>query len=187
MRTVAWIAIVIFPASEIALAFFRRARPSTAAVADRNSLRVLWMVIAASVVMAIFMRQVAVTELLLPPWLHDLLVAVLIGGGMAIRWVAILSLGRMFTVDVAVQRDHALVETGVYRHVRHPSYTGLLVAFLGLGVYFANWLSLGVLLVPIGLALANRIAVEEAALARAFGPDYAAYRARTKRLLPGLF
>jgi protein-S-isoprenylcysteine O-methyltransferase Ste14 len=53
-------------------------------------------------------------------------------------------------------------------------------------VFFANWLSLLVLMVPISLAVFNRIAKEERALLAALGPSYAAYCARTKRLFPGL-
>jgi protein-S-isoprenylcysteine O-methyltransferase len=89
-------------------------------------------------------------------------------------------------VDVAIQQGHSLVELGLYRFVRHPSYSGLLLAFLGLGLFFANWLSLVVLMVPITLAVINRIAKEERALLLALGPSYAGYCARTKRLFPGL-
>ncbi len=71
--------------------------------------------------------------------------------------MAILTLGRLFTVNVAIQADHSVVETGLYRFVRHPSYVGLLLTFVGLGVFFANWLSLFGLLVPIALAVLNRM------------------------------
>ena len=86
----------------------------------------------------------------------------------------------------AIQPGHAVIRTGPYRYVRHPSYTGLFLAFLGLGLYFHNWLSLLVLLVPVSLALANRVAKEEAALRASLGHEYAAYCARTKRFIPWL-
>jgi protein-S-isoprenylcysteine O-methyltransferase Ste14 len=110
----------------------------------------------------------------------------LLVGGLALRWVAILTLGRLFTVDVAIHSDHVVVQTGLYRVLRHPSYTGLLLAFLGLGVSFANWLSILGLLIPITLAVLNRVAKEEQALLSSLGSDYAAYCARTKRFIPGL-
>jgi protein-S-isoprenylcysteine O-methyltransferase len=106
--------------------------------------------------------------------------------GLAVRWAAVLTLGRLFTVDVAIQSDHAVVQTGLYRLVRHPSYTGLLMAFLGLGVYSGNWFSILGLLVPITLAVVNRVVKEERALLSSLGPEYAAYCARTKRFVPGL-
>jgi protein-S-isoprenylcysteine O-methyltransferase Ste14 len=107
--------------------------------------------------------------------------------GLALRWAAILTLGRLFTVDVAIHANHTVVESGLYRLMRHPSYTGLLLAFLGLGVFFANWLSMIGLLVPITLAVLNRVRKEEGALLESLGPGYAAYCARTKRFVPGLF
>ncbi len=107
-------------------------------------------------------------------------------GGLALRWTAILTLGRLFTVDVAIHSDHVIVQEGLYRLVRHPSYTGLLVAFLGLGVFFSNWLSIFGLLIPVTIAVLNRVAKEEQALLTSHGSEYAAYCARTKRFIPGL-
>lgn len=74
----------------------------------------------------------------------------------------------------------------VGRNLHHPSYSGLLLAFLGLGVFFANWLSLVALAVPITLGLASRIAKGEAALRTAPGASYSDYGARTRRLIPGI-
>ncbi len=115
------------------------------------------------------------------------LALVLLLGGLALRWAAILTLDRLFTVDVAIQSDHMVVQNGLYRFIRHPSYTGLLLAFLGVGVYFANWLSMLVLMLPITLVVINRVVKEERTLLAALGADYAAYCARTRRFIPGLF
>jgi len=104
--------------------------------------------------------------------------------GLALRLVSILTLGRLFTVNVAIHSDHPVVEKGPYRFVRHPSYSGLLLAFIGLGVSFQSWLSILVLLVPIVLAVVNRVATEERALLSFLGPPYTAYCARTKRFIP---
>ena len=70
---------------------------------------------------------------------------------------------------------------------RHPSYTGLMIAFLGLGVFFGNWLSIVGLLLPITLGVVNRVVKEERTLLDSLGPAYASYCARTKRFLPWLF
>jgi len=107
--------------------------------------------------------------------------------GLVIRWTAIVQLGRFFTVDVAIHPDHEVVQNGLYHFVRHPSYTGLLTAFLGFGIYFGNWLSIVGLLLPIGLGVLNRIDMEEQALLAGLGPSYASYRARTRRLFPGVY
>ena len=83
--------------------------------------------------------------------------------------------------------QHALVETGLYRTIRHPAYLGMLATVLGFGLAAGNWLSLAAL---VGLPLAAtlyRIRVEERALLHHFGPAYQAYAGRTKRLLPGIY
>ena len=107
-------------------------------------------------------------------------------GGMVVRWVAILSLGRMFTVDVAIQADHVLVQKGLYKFVRHPSYSGLLLEFAGLAVYFGTWVSMIVIVVPVTCAMLYRIRWEEVALRKTFGAQYAEYAAHTKSLIPGV-
>jgi protein-S-isoprenylcysteine O-methyltransferase len=106
--------------------------------------------------------------------------------GLAVRWWAVVTLGRFFTVDVATHDDHALVDSGPFRFVRHPSYTGLILAFLAVGVSLGNAVSLVVLIVPVVAALSYRMRVEEAALRTALGASYDDYCARTKRLVPGI-
>jgi protein-S-isoprenylcysteine O-methyltransferase Ste14 len=180
------VVIVFFPISEIALAVLKRANPATAEVEDRGSMRLLWVSIALGVGSAIAAQSFRLAPLPGPLRILRLLALVLMVGGLSIRWAAILTLGRFFTVDVASQARQPVIQTGLYRFVRHPSYAGLLLTFVGLGVSFASWLSLVVLLVPITAAVANRIVKEEAVLLVALGAPYAAYCARTKRLIPGL-
>ena len=176
--------IALFPVSEVLLALRRRASGAEAAARDRGSLRTLWVVITIAVTAAIALQRAPWGRVYVPSAVLDPVALALMLGGLALRWSAILVLGRQFTVNVAIRRDHRLVRSGPYRWVRHPSYTGLLVTFLGMGLSFHHWLSLLVLLVPIGAALARRIAVEEQALRAAFGAEYDDYSARTWRLLP---
>ena len=103
------------------------------------------------------------------------------------RWYAIFYLGRLFTVNVAIAADHTLIDSGPYRTIRHPSYTGALLVCLGLGISLGNWLSLIIVVAPTSLAFMQRIAIEEAALARALGDSYLRYMARTKCLIPGVY
>src|SRR5256885_14301920 len=179
------VVIVLFPVSETALAFLRRSDSRLARRDDRGSMRLLWLAIALGVGLAVASRSVIAARLPLPGRVVGPLALGLLLAGLAIRWAAIVSLGPLFTVDVAIRRDHVLVDRGMFRYVRHPSYSGLLLAFLGLGVFFTNWLSLVVLMLPIALAVVNRIGTEERALREALGAEYIAYCARTKRLIPG--
>lgn len=107
--------------------------------------------------------------------------------GLFIRWIAILSLGRQFTVDVAITKEHQLVHHGIYKSVRHPSYTGSLLSFLGLGLAFSNYLSIIVIFIPICSAFLYRIHIEEKTLIAKFGDEYQKYRATTKKLIPGIW
>jgi len=112
---------------------------------------------------------------------------VLFVAGLLLRWWAIITLGRFFTVDVTIERDHELVERGPFRMVRHPSYTGVLLAFVGLALTLDNWAALLVILLPIGAAFIHRMNVEENALSSALGRQYTDYMRRTKRLVPFIY
>jgi protein-S-isoprenylcysteine O-methyltransferase Ste14 len=92
----------------------------------------------------------------------------------------------MFTVNVAIQEKHRLVNVGMYKYVRHPSYMGMLLEFLGLSVYFGTWLCLAIVMVPITMALLYRIHCEEKVLVEEFGSEYEVYKAHTKAIIPGI-
>ena len=109
---------------------------------------------------------------------------VLMAAGIAIRWWAIIVLGRFFTPDVRVQSDQMVIDSGPYRWVRHPSYTGLIVFFVGLGLALSNWLSLALLVVVPGAGLAARIKAEEHALLASLGAPYRQFCASRPRLFP---
>jgi protein-S-isoprenylcysteine O-methyltransferase Ste14 len=104
--------------------------------------------------------------------------------GVALRWWAILTLGRYFTLDVAVRSTQAVVQSGPYRFVRHPAYSGTLLSLLGLGMALANWASVVALLAGGLVGLLYRIRVEERALSEALGQPYVDYMRRTRRHIP---
>ena len=112
-------------------------------------------------------------------------VALFAAGG-ALRIWPVFVLGRRFSGLVAIQPGHTLVTTGVYGLIRHPSYLGLLVSSLGWGLAFRAGVGvlLAVALIPPLLA---RINAEERLLYSEFGAEYEAYRARTSRLIPGIY
>ena len=112
---------------------------------------------------------------------------VLFWTGAALRWWAVLTLGRYFQLTVVVQRDQPVIERGPYRILRHPGYTGALLFMLGLGFGFDNLLSvLACLLIP-PIGVLPRIRVEEETLGRELGEPYRAYSRRTRRLIPGVW
>jgi protein-S-isoprenylcysteine O-methyltransferase len=172
--------------SEVLLTITRRSR-GTGMRQDRSTLRVLWVVILVSVAAGVYVGYHARAAALPHPQLWRLIALVLFAIGIALRWWAIVTLGRFFTIDVQIARDHELVERGPFRVVRHPSYTGVLLAFVGFAFSLANWAAMLVILLPITAAFVRRMNVEEQALTNALGERYRSYMRRTKRLVPGIY
>jgi protein-S-isoprenylcysteine O-methyltransferase Ste14 len=115
-------------------------------------------------------------------WIGVILAAV----GGALRLWPVYVLGNRFSGLVAIQEGHTLVTTGIYSTIRNPSYLGLLVNMLGWSLAFRSLA--GVLLTALMLIpLVARMNAEERLLQSQFGPEYEAYRARTGRLIPGLY
>ena len=112
---------------------------------------------------------------------------VLLVTGIVTRFSAIHTLGKYFTSSVVIKNDHQLIRHGLYKYLRHPSYTGALLAHLGLGLSFSNWFSLGLSTIPHLVAAFYRMRVEDQALRAAVGKEYAHYAETTKRLIPKLY
>ena len=174
--------------SEIFIGIRRRSATTGAEKQDRMSLYAMWIAFTAGPFVGGFLTSVRSTRM--PDGLSPYAFwggLALILAGIAIRWTAIATLKRYFTVDVAIASDHKVIQHGLYGVVRHPSYSGSLLSSIGLGFAFVNWLSL-VVVVAFALAgIAYRISVEEHALTSALGDEYRQYAARTKRLVPGIF
>ena len=178
---------LIYLVSEILLTLTRRSRSKTGTKQDRSKLGIIWLVIAISVMAGVFVAQNFRAAALPHGRMFASAGMVLFVAGLILRWWAIITLGRFFTVDVTIEKDHQLVEKGPFRIVRHPSYTGVLLAFVGLALSLRNGAALLVILIPIGAAFVHRMNVEEDALSRALGPRYAEYMKRTKRLMPFIY
>jgi protein-S-isoprenylcysteine O-methyltransferase Ste14 len=147
----------------------------------------IWLVIAISIAAGVFVAQNFRAAALADGRMFAVAGVVLFVTGLLLRWWAIITLGRFFTVDVTIEKDHELVEQGPFRMLRHPSYTGVLLAFVGFALSLRNWAALLVILLPIGAAFIHRMNVEEDALSRALGRRYADYMKRTKRLVPFVY
>lgn len=118
-------------------------------------------------------------------WIRWLGITVFVVGCILRLW-PVFVLGHRFSGLVAIQRDHALVTSGPYSRIRHPSYLGLLLSEAGWVLAFRS--GVGLLLTALTLpVLIARMNAEEALLGAHFGTEYETYRHRTKRLLPGIY
>jgi protein-S-isoprenylcysteine O-methyltransferase Ste14 len=104
--------------------------------------------------------------------------------GIALRWWSFRTLGRYFTFRVMTSTDQPVITSGPYRMLRHPSYLGILLALLGIGLMYGNWISVASLVVLPFIGFMNRIRVEEAALRATLGDRYTSYALGRKRLIP---
>src|SRR5207244_11100776 len=138
----------LYGLSELYLAFTRHSR-TQAVSRDRRSLFLLWAVIIVSLWLGIQMIWLYPSATLPYPRGFYFFGFILFLGGLALRWYSIGYLGRYFTIDVSISTEHKLIDSGPYRCVRHPSYTGALLPFVGLGFCFCNWFPILFLICPI--------------------------------------
>ncbi len=154
---------------------------------DNRSLGRIWLVNLCSIALGIVAANwLAACQM---PWPELVVIcgSCLFVLGLIMRCYAMAQLGRFFTADVAIAEDHALVDFGLYRFVRHPSYAGILLIDFGFALSFTNWASLLIVFVPFLFVMLYRIHLEEAVLLEALGEQYRSYMRRTKRLLPRIY
>lgn len=182
-----WIAYSLWIVLETAGSIRKRLRDKSAS-RDRGSYRViialLWISISLDFALSFAAPNAAIRWARVP--IFYLGIALMLAG-LALRFYAMSVLGKFFTYRVGIQGDQSVVQSGPYRYIRHPAYTGALTTLLGFGLALGNWAGLIVLLASMCAAYAYRISIEEAALLAALGEPYRRYMARTRRLVPFLF
>ena len=168
------------------MAFLKRSSSSGKDL-DRSSLRILWITILASIAFGVYVAMSGIGRLNIYARETYFLGLFFILAGLLLRWIAIFQLRKYFTVNVSIREDHQLIQKGLYRYLRHPSYSGSMLSFLGLALVFNNWITFLIIFFPILFAFLYRISVEEAELLISFGENYLAYAHRTKKLIPGIY
>jgi protein-S-isoprenylcysteine O-methyltransferase Ste14 len=109
---------------------------------------------------------------------------VLVVAGVALRVWAFQVLGQYFTFTVKTSHDQPVVTTGPYRMLRHPGYAGGMLAIVGLGLLWGNWVSMATLTLLWLALIIWRIRYEENALLTTLDASYRAYASQHKRLVP---
>ncbi len=186
VTTWAWLAF------EMVLLIRDRVRNQGSTAGDRGTRQLNFLLIIAAVVIADVLRPLTSTHSPLripggPGGWTVIAGTVIVWLGLFIRIWAVATLGQSFRTTVEVDPGQAVVSRGPYRQIRHPSYTGLMLIVIGVGIAAGNWVALAVCIVLPGAAMLRRIRVEEAELTRVLGEPYQVYRDHTKRLIPGLW
>ncbi len=113
--------------------------------------------------------------------------AIMIIVGLIIRITAIMTLKQHFTYTVTKIENHELIESGLYKSIRHPAYLGQIIIFIGTSISLSNWLSILGMAVPVIAGFIYRISIEERFIIKHLGDTYVDYQKRTKRLIPAIY
>jgi protein-S-isoprenylcysteine O-methyltransferase len=176
-----WLCVGAWAAFDLSLAIRTRGGPGA-----RRDLSVipLTLSVLAGLGLAVLVARTGDLPLPGPGWWPLAAGIATFAAGLALRARAVAELGRFFKFTVVVQAGHQVVDTGPYRLIRHPSYTGLLMAALGMGLALGTWLSIPACVIPPLIAFGVRLTHEERVLADALGEPYRAYMRHTWRLVP---
>jgi len=177
---------IIWVSSEILLSRLRRSSDTDKIRADKKSLPVMWITIMISLPVAHVLSLQLHTPISTSAVVYNTGLILMVTG-MIYRFIAIYTLGRYFTVDVAIRSDHHIVKRGMYRLTRHPSYLGMLISFFGNGLALNSWLGLAISFIPVLIAVLRRVKVEEDVLIGNFGQEYLDYKKVTWRLIPFVY
>lgn len=107
--------------------------------------------------------------------------------GIGFRFWAVSTLRSFFSYTVQIKKEHHVIESGPYRFVRHPAYSGSLLTIVGVGFALQSWVAVLVMAGVFMLVFGYRIRVEEKALVSSLGKDNLLYSKRVKRLIPYVF
>jgi protein-S-isoprenylcysteine O-methyltransferase Ste14 len=179
-------AAIGFAVSEVTIRL-RGATKRGGAKVDHGSIVAVVVTLATGVLIAIWCSVTVPAATIPGRWTPFVVGLVMMWLGIALRQWAVSALGQFFTVVVRVAVNQTVVETGPYRWVRHPSYTGLLLTLVGLAVALDNWLSVLALAILPTIGVVIRIRVEERELLRGLGEPYREYAAGRKRLVPAIW
>ncbi len=185
-KVVVWVLIGLFAAGEYLMRIRSRIHRSGRR-AEQWSLLLVVLTVTGGLVGGLIVANWSGTQIAGGAWILFGAGVILMAAGIFVRQWAIFTLGRYFTVDVRVHEGQRVVDGGPYRWVRHPSYSGLIMFFVGLGLAVTDWASLAIFAIVPTVGLLVRIRAEERALLAGLGDDYRSYAASRRRLLPGVW
>jgi len=179
--------IITFGISGYYINFIRKIpKTDLVKVADDNSLIIFRLLIPLAIFVSSVFYFFAIGTMSLP-YSVVLMGYALVVFGLLFRWIAVSSLGTSFRVRVSLVKNQKLQTDGVYKYIRHPSYTGSLVYYFGLAIVMQNYYAVLLLLVAPFYVVINRVLFEEKFLIDAFGESYVKYQNKTKKIIPFIY
>jgi protein-S-isoprenylcysteine O-methyltransferase Ste14 len=185
----AYVLIIVYFATDAGLRSGERAKSIAVEKTDQKSTQYL-----------LYSFLVSIVLLLLAPLINYLRLGQLAGGwfpgwigevlmlfGIVLRIWATKVLGRFYTRILLTSADHRIVQSGPYRIVRHPGYSGSLLVWIGAGLATSNWIVFVIITLVCGISYYYRIQNEEAMLLDKFGKEYEEYTRRTTRVIPFIY
>ncbi|RMI40053.1 isoprenylcysteine carboxylmethyltransferase family protein [Actinomadura harenae] len=177
-------ALIVWLAGEVGLRVVEMRKAGTVRVSEHGTLGLFVVLgVGGTVVGAAVGRAVPSLDWHVGSAVYLVAAAVMLAG-LVIRFWAIVTLGKFFRSSVHVQEGHEVVSDGPYRFVRHPSYTGLMLLFIGASLTFGNALAVVIFLVCVSIATLVRIRVEERVLSAELGEAYREFARTRARLVP---
>jgi protein-S-isoprenylcysteine O-methyltransferase Ste14 len=107
--------------------------------------------------------------------------------GLGIRFWSRKVLGRYFTIGVVKQEGHTVIQTGPYKHIRHPAYLAFMMFYLGFPLIIGSWAGLLILSMPLAIIFICLVVVEDDHLKKVLGKEYEEYQSRSSRIIPGIW
>jgi|WetSurMetagenome_2_1015567.scaffolds.fasta_scaffold47423_1 protein-S-isoprenylcysteine O-methyltransferase Ste14 len=175
-----------FAISEIVLLISKRSKEKSASKRnDKGSLLILWFSIIISITAGFYFEGYGILGFTNKIIFYSGVLIFLTG--LILRWGAIFQLKKAFTVDVSINKYHTLKTDGLYKKIRHPSYSGLLLILTGLSIAMNNIISFLIISISIFISISYRILIEEKLLTDEFGEKYKTYKSKTKKIIPGIY
>jgi protein-S-isoprenylcysteine O-methyltransferase Ste14 len=171
---------------EVFLNLRQKRRSKTASSGDKGSLWLLYGLITLGYTLAFSIGATTIGRIHSWDAFFGIGMAV-VAAGLAVRIYSILTLKQFFTYSVTTVEDQKIIETGLYKLIRHPGYLGQLMIFLGISISISNWLSVLAMMIPVTAGYRYRMRIEEKYMAEQLGEEYLNYQKRTKRIIPTIY
>ena len=190
MRTldlIAFCIMAIFGISEWVLVYSMKKKGISSVKQDKTTISfilTLTISVAIAIALSFYLNGIGVLRIVFSHKILMVLTICFVIIGMMIRWFSIITLNKYFSTNLTIIDGHTLCKGGLYKYIRHPSYLGATISFVGVGLYFSNLISFCIIVSSIVIGYIHRISNEEKMLINYFGKEYIDYQNETKMLVP---